>query len=108
MGKASGTRAGHLCQGVVENEDHFKNQTWSLSSLLWKRKTNANIRHLGSYLILWLANMSNGLSGRLERKSLHRHPGAGGGDEEVSAVTSKRRRRNWVKACECLKSETDV
>lgn len=32
----------------------------------------------------------------------------GGGDEEVSAVTSKRRRRNWVKACECLKSETDV
>ena len=98
--------AGHLCQGAVENEDPFKNQTWSLSSLVWKGKANANISHLGSNLTLRLADMSNGLSSRLERKSLHRRPAQG--DGEVSAVTSKRRRRNWVKACERRKSEMDV
>lgn len=65
-------------RGTVENEDHFKDQIWSLSSLVRQGKANANISHLGSDLILPRANTSNGLGGRLERKSLRRHPEQGG------------------------------
>ena len=65
LGKAFGTgrRLPLLgcVRGNVENEDHLKNQNWSLNSFLWNAKTNENISYLGLDLILWLANMADGL-----------------------------------------------
>lgn len=108
LGKAFVTKGRLPLPGGVDEEDHFKNQTQSLSSSLWRGMTTANISHLCPAYILQLANMSKSLSGKLERKGLHRHPRQGTGNEEVRAMTSKWRRGNSVRRCECSKSYTDV
>lgn len=108
LGKAFVTKGRLPLPGGVEEEDHFNNQTRSLSSFLWRGKTAANISHLCPASILQLANMSKSLSGKLERKGLHRHPRQGTRNEEVSAMTSKWRRGNLVRMCERSKSYMDV
>lgn len=77
LGKAFGTGNRLPLPGGVDKGDHFKNQTWSLSSSLWRGKATANISRLCPAYILQLANMSNGLSGKLERKGFHKHPRQG-------------------------------
>lgn len=61
----------------VAKEDHSKNQTGSFSSFPCQGGTTANISHLCLVFILKLANMSNGLSGKLESEGVHKHPGQG-------------------------------
>lgn len=70
LGKAFVTKGRLPLPGGVEEEDHFNNQTRSLSSFLWRGKTAANISHLCPAYILQLANMSKSLSGKLERKGV--------------------------------------
>lgn len=60
----------------VEKEDHSKNQTGSFSPFPCQGGTTANISHLCPDFILKLANMSNGLSGKLESE-VHKHPEQG-------------------------------
>lgn len=53
--------------GECRRRRPFEESEWSLNSFLWNGKTNANISYLGLGLILWLANMSDGLRVTHER-----------------------------------------